>query len=64
MRKKPLNTRREKAENYVLYKNPPPLDQWASDTLDNAVQKPVMVYKPNLLIKTFWISSVKTDILD
>ncbi len=36
-----LKTRGEKGENYVLY-SPPPMNQWASDTLDNAVQKSVL----------------------
>jgi hypothetical protein len=34
--------REERREKIMCY-NPPPLDQWASDTLDNAVQKPPYV---------------------
>jgi hypothetical protein len=34
---KVLEERREK----IMWYNPPPLDQWESDTLHNAVEKPV-----------------------
>jgi hypothetical protein len=36
-----LKTKGDKGENDVL--QPPPLDQWASDMLDNVVQKPARV---------------------
>jgi hypothetical protein len=34
---KVLEERKEK----IMWYNPPPLDQWESDTLHNAVEKPV-----------------------
>ncbi len=39
-----LKTKGEKGENYVLQViTPLPLDQWTSDTLDDAVRKPFTI---------------------